>query len=126
MRVLVAFLSVLLVGGEAPPQRAVVAGFVCARRGAGVILYAPGAQVGQEFLVGRPGLLISLASSGKKTYLWAKWEPAGRLRVRQQLASNYFLAQVVEETHRSENSGENIRPGDPVFKPPGSKGALPW
>jgi len=106
--------AAVLAEAGGPPGPTV--GFVCSRQGACVLLYAPGAVEGQELVVARPTVLISVTANKTKTTVWAKWRGVGRVRVRRLLAKNYALAHVVQETTRTPTEGQNIRPGDPVFK----------
>ena len=111
-------------GPAAPrPTGTTVLGTVCARLGTRVVIVAAQGAVlrpGQEFLVGRPALLVIVAKDKKPATVWGKWQEAGRIRVRFVYGTRACIAFVTTETPLTIPGGTpapNIRPGDVVYRP---------
>lgn len=111
---------------EAPvpkPKGAAAVGTVCGRQGTYVVVaLAKGATVkaGEQLVVGRPRLLVSVATPKKRLSLWGDWHEAGRIIVRAALGARYCIAHVAKETPRpglGRQAPPNIRPGDIVYRP---------
>ncbi len=111
---------------EAPvpkPKGATAVGTVCGRQGTYVVVaLAKWAAVkpGWPLVVGRPRLLVSVATPKKRVALWGDWHEAGRIIVRAAQGARYCIAHVAKENLRPGLAGQappNIRPGDIVYRP---------
>jgi len=125
--------AVALAGGptDARAKGATVVGTVCARLGTYVVVaLTEGAklQPNEEFLVGRPALLVAVAKGKERVEAWDNWRQAGRIKVRFPWGARHWVAFVTEENSRTGPGGEpapNIRPGDIVYRPPGGRPTSP-
>jgi hypothetical protein len=124
--VIAALMAVLLASargaekGEAPPSDPAVVGTVCFRLGTCMVVAASKAgalKPGDELLVGRAALLVSVAKGGERLDAWGEWQEVGRIKVRFLRGASFAVAFVTKETPMTGVDGKpaaNIRPGDRV------------
>jgi hypothetical protein len=108
---------------DARPKGTTVVGTVCSRLGSCVVVAAAEGvklRLGEQFLVGRPSLLVAVAKGKQRLDAWGNWQEAGRIAIRLLRAERYAIAFVASETPRTGLGQEpvpNIRPGDLVYRP---------